>query len=52
LKRMENINGIQEIRHIDDALFTQDVYTNFFHPAAYAGHGLPIVRLKSALNGI
>ncbi len=52
LKRMENINGILELRHIDDAPFSQDVDSNFLHPMTYAGHGLPIVRLKSGLNGI
>ena len=52
LERMENINGVIKLCHIDDAPFSEDVYADFFDPATYAGHGLPIVRFKSALNGI
>jgi hypothetical protein len=49
---MEHIHRVLELHHINDAPFSQDVYAEFLYPATDAGHGLPIVRFKSALNGI
>ena len=50
LEGVQNIDGLRELRDVENSMFKPGVNADFLHAGANCGHRLPIIRLEPLLH--